>query len=79
MKTFDIRTNLPFPPPFEDGQYCQDEQASSNVFFNNWFKDRGLWFGSDYYVERAEDDTFTVCFKSADEALWFRANHEAAR
>ena len=80
MATFDIASNVPFPPPFRDEDHCcQDEQAWANGLFENWFASRELYFGNQYHLAKAEDGTVLVCFKSVEEALWFKSNHEAAR
>lgn len=79
MKTFDIASNVPFPPPFRDEDHCcQDEGAWANRLFNNWFEERGLGLGNHYHLEKGEDGNVLACFKGADEALWFKTNHPAA-
>lgn len=55
--------------------FIQDEAAKANELFNNWFIDRALTWGSDYWLSRCPGGNWLLCFASAGEALWFEAKY----
>lgn len=79
MKTFDINTNITDERfTFQPEQFRQDEAAWANKLFNNWFKDRQLAWGHDYYLSCCPGGNVLVCFYDVSEAMWFKSHHEAA-
>jgi len=81
MNTFNVNTTVPYSQPYsnEDPLHGQHERVWANRLFNGWFQQRTLVWIDDYRLWRFQDGTVLVSFKSADEALWFKSNHEAAR
>ena len=81
MKTFDIKTDVPYSEPYsdEDPINGQHEHVWANRLFNKWFEQRGLTWLADYRLWRFQDGKVLVAFNSADEALWFKTNHAAAQ
>ncbi|PNU04594.1 hypothetical protein [Novosphingobium guangzhouense] len=87
MKTFDITTRLAASidkkhvSQTSDGItivefILQDEAAKANELFDNWFTDRALYYGVDYYLSRCPGGNWLICFVNAGEALWFENKYQ---
>ena len=56
--------------------FRQDEAAWAKELFGDWFQERELNYGRDYWLERCKAGKVKLCFKDAGEALWFQNNYK---